>query len=166
VVRLGRIQKSIRILVESDCTLVGGDSGGPLFDMDGKVIGIHSRIGQPITANVHVPVNTFRESWDRLIKGDSWASLRPPNAGYIGISFAFGSDDLVISDVTKDSPADKAGLKVKDVVTGIDGNKLARRNDLAAYMDSKKVDEEVALDIRRDSTPMTFKIKLARRPED
>jgi serine protease Do len=41
--------------------LVGGDSGGPLFDMHGRVIGIHSRIGQSLTANMHAPLS-FRTS--------------------------------------------------------------------------------------------------------
>jgi hypothetical protein len=72
VVRLGRVLHSARALIQTDCTLVGGDFGGPLFDLDGKVIGIHSRIGPAITANFHVPVNTYRETWDRLAKGERW----------------------------------------------------------------------------------------------
>ena len=58
--------------IQTDCTLVGGDSGGPLFDMQRQVIGIHSRISQSITGNIHVPVNTYRETWDRLAKGEEW----------------------------------------------------------------------------------------------
>lgn len=73
VVRLGRVLFNNRALVRTDCTLVGGDSGGPLFDMNGKVVGIHSRIGgSSITENIHVPVDTYRATWDRLAKGDSW----------------------------------------------------------------------------------------------
>src|SRR5205807_4246056 len=76
VVRVGRILElnltSPRAYLRTDCTLVGGDSGGPLFDMHGRVIGIHSRIGGSITANLHVPVDTYRETWDRLVKGERW----------------------------------------------------------------------------------------------
>src|SRR5207248_6192434 len=71
VVRLGRVLKFDTTLIQTDCTLVGGDSGGPLFDMEGKVIGIHSRIGGAITANVHVPADTYTETWDRLVKGEA-----------------------------------------------------------------------------------------------
>jgi serine protease Do len=166
VVRLGRIQMVGRALVQSDCTLVGGDSGGPLFDMDGRVIGIHSRIGPLITANIHVPVNAYRDTWDRLVKGESWSSLRPANAGYIGISFAFGSDDLIVTEVSEKSPAAKAGLKVGDVVTAIDGKKVTNRRELAAHMESKKVNDEVTLEVLRDEEHMTFKLKLGKRPAD
>ena len=70
VVRVGRIGFNSENLVQSDCTLVGGDSGGPLFDMNGKVIGIHSRIGDPISANIHVP------STPTATPGTSWSRAR------------------------------------------------------------------------------------------
>ncbi len=70
VVRLGRILSASRSTISTDCTLVGGDSGGPLFDMEGKVIGIHSRIGATITSNMHVPIKTYTETWDRLVKSE------------------------------------------------------------------------------------------------
>src|SRR5438876_11640505 len=69
-VRLGRDLTFGNTIIKTDCTLVGGDSGGPLFDMQGRVIGIHSRIGQTLAQNMHVPVDTYRETWDRLVKGD------------------------------------------------------------------------------------------------
>ena len=73
VVRLGRILQVTNFLIQTDCSLVGGDSGGPLFDMQGRVIGIHSRIGgSQITENVHVPIDTFRHDFAKLEKGDSW----------------------------------------------------------------------------------------------
>ena len=73
VVRLGRILYADPSLIRTDCTLVGGDSGGPLFDLDGKVIGIHSRIGgASITENVHVPIDTYRQTWDRLAASQNW----------------------------------------------------------------------------------------------
>jgi len=72
VVRVGRILENNSEYVRTDCTLVGGDSGGPLFDMHGRVIGINSRIGQTLTSNMHVPVDTFRDTWGRLAQGDRW----------------------------------------------------------------------------------------------
>jgi S1-C subfamily serine protease len=72
VVRVGRILFASNSFLRTDATLVGGDSGGPLFDMQGKVIGIHSRISKSITENVHVPIDTYHQTWDRLVKGDSW----------------------------------------------------------------------------------------------
>lgn len=75
VVRVGRVLTANKLLIRTDCTLVGGDSGGPLFDMEGRVIGIHSRIGGAITENVHVPVDTYRETYAKLAKGESWGGF-------------------------------------------------------------------------------------------
>jgi V8-like Glu-specific endopeptidase len=73
VVRVGRVLYADPTLIRTDATLVGGDSGGPLFDLDGKVIGIHSRIGgASITENIHVPIDTFRLTWDRLAASQNW----------------------------------------------------------------------------------------------
>jgi serine protease Do len=72
VVRVGRVLFASPEMLRTDCALVGGDSGGPLFDMNGKVIGIHSRIGDSITFNIHVPADTYRQTWARLAKGESW----------------------------------------------------------------------------------------------
>src|ERR1700758_5501580 len=89
VVRLGRVLEANANLIQTDCTLVGGDSGGPLFDMDGKVIGIHSRIGPAITANLHVPVNTYRDTWDDLANGETLGGPVRPRTGqaYMGVRF-------------------------------------------------------------------------------
>jgi S1-C subfamily serine protease len=75
VVRLGRVLAVTPNVILTDCTLVGGDSGGPLFDLDGNVVGIHSRIGLAITQNFHVPVDTYAATWDRLVRGDNWGGM-------------------------------------------------------------------------------------------
>jgi S1-C subfamily serine protease len=75
VLRVGRVillPNNESKAITSDCTLVGGDSGGPLFDMEGRVIGINSRIAGQLVANMHVPVSTFKETWERLNKGEAW----------------------------------------------------------------------------------------------
>jgi serine protease Do len=72
VVRVGRILGVTKSTIQTDCPLISGDSGGPLFDIDGNVIGINSRIGGTTMHNFHVPVDVFHKHWDRLVKGDSW----------------------------------------------------------------------------------------------
>ncbi len=73
VVRVGRILVVNQFVIRTDCSLVGGDSGGPLFDMQGRVIGIHSRIGgAQITENIHVPIDAYRQHFAKLEKGESW----------------------------------------------------------------------------------------------
>ncbi|WP_460183529.1 S1C family serine protease [Thermopirellula anaerolimosa] len=77
VLRLGRVLRSDRTLIRTDCPLVAGDSGGPLFDLEGRVVGIHSRISTATTTNFHVPVQVFRDGWDRLAKGEVWRDSLP-----------------------------------------------------------------------------------------
>jgi len=72
VVRIGRVLRAAENVIQTDCPLVGGDSGGPLFDLDGKLIGINSRIGGSTSQNFHVPIDIFHEHWDRLLKGEAW----------------------------------------------------------------------------------------------
>ena len=72
VVRFGRVLRSTDTIVQTDCALVAGDSGGPLFDLQGRVIGINSRIGDAATMNFHVPIDVFTTHWDRLAAGEVW----------------------------------------------------------------------------------------------
>lgn len=106
VVRVGRILFVSPFLIRTDCTLVGGDSGGPLFDMQGRVIGIHSRIGgQAITENIHVPVDTYHQTWDKLAKGESWG---PPLGQTAIVKSAGGKLVLEKQDqLTNEDPKDK-----------------------------------------------------------
>ena len=68
-VRVGRVIRSDKYVLRTDCPITGGDSGGPLFDLKGRVIGIHSRISEDPTDNLHVPVGTYRRTWDKLTAG-------------------------------------------------------------------------------------------------
>ena len=77
VVRIGRVLEITGTVIRTDCPLVGGDSGGPLFDLDGKIVGINSRIAGPADVNLHAPANLFRPVWDRLLKGESWKTDLP-----------------------------------------------------------------------------------------
>src|SRR5438067_3249369 len=62
----------------SGCTLISGDSGGPLFDLDGKVVGIHSSISESLSFNRDAPVNAAKADWDKLLEGKRWGKLPGP----------------------------------------------------------------------------------------
>ncbi len=68
VVRLGRIIRLAPEALQTDCTISPGDSGGPLFDMYGRVIGIHSYISSSPADNFHVPISAYYDSWTTLVK--------------------------------------------------------------------------------------------------
>jgi serine protease Do len=167
VVRLGRVLGRTDMLVRTDCALVGGDSGGPLFDLQGKVIGIHSRIGNDITANIHVPVDTYRETWDRLAKGEAWGrGIGGFNTGpqpYLGVE---GDPDAKICKlvrITPGSAAEKAGLKKNDVVTRFGDKSIGSFDDLRRQIAQRKPGEEVTLEVQRGEDTMTLRIRLGKR---
>jgi hypothetical protein len=68
--RLARVVGATPEKLITDCTVTSGDSGGPLFDLTGKLIGVNS-YGFP-TRVWHVPIETYQESWERLVRGDRW----------------------------------------------------------------------------------------------
>ena len=109
-----------------NCTLVGGDSGGPLFDMEGRVIGINSRIAERLTSNMHVPVSAYKEhdAWDRLVKGDAWGHL-PGHDPWLGVGGDEKSTAAKIATVKPNSPAESYGLKPGDVVVAFDDQEIA-----------------------------------------
>lgn len=155
VVRLGRVLLTNDSVIMTDCPLVGGDSGGPLFDMDGKVVGIHSRISTGITENMHVPVNTYSKNWDDLVAAKSLGSpVRP----YIGVTRDTDAENTRIADVLAESPAEKAGLKAGDVITRFDGKEVPNFDVLSELVGEKKPGDKVKVEVKRGDA--TFLLDL------
>jgi serine protease Do len=164
VVRLGRVLNSDRVVIRTDCTLVGGDSGGPLFDLEGKVIAIHSSIGGPITANQHVPADTYRETWDRLVASEEWGGFAPGgNRAWMGVQLDTEADGCKVAEVQSGSPADKAGLKANDVIVKFAGEKIGNTEDLAAVIGKKKPGDKVTLEVMRGDKSVTLDLTLGKR---
>ena len=72
--------------MQTDSRLLGGDSGGPLFDFDGKVIAIHSRISKRPDQNFHVPIESFRANWDFFRKEKLLTNEKIEKGGFLGVS--------------------------------------------------------------------------------
>ncbi|MFK7765806.1 MAG: S1C family serine protease [Mariniblastus sp.] len=157
VVRVGRIITKQSRVLKSDCTLVGGDSGGPLLDMNGAVIGIHSRIGRELTDNLHVPVDQYSENWDRMAKG----VILDGRAGSLGINVVDKTNE--VKGVTEKGPAEKAGLQKGDIIIKMGGKKIEDREDIGAAVKSLDLRPNDILNIvvLRDGEEEKFQLKVA-----
>lgn len=163
VLRLGRVLERREDFLRTDCALVGGDSGGPLFDLDGKVIAIHSRIGERLTINLHVPIDTYRQTWDRLAEGKVWGG-RKRSGPYIGVRLNEDDRECRIIEVDKNSPAEKAGLKADDVVIRFDQDRVEDLDDLLTLIDKHKPGDEVSLRVRRGKKILELKVVIGKHP--
>ncbi len=80
-VRFGRVfQFAHAQFIRTDCTLISGDSGGPLFDLNGRVVGVHCSVGADMSENNDAPAEAVRDDWSRLMKGDHWGKSKSPMA--------------------------------------------------------------------------------------
>lgn len=164
VFRLGRVIRKQDSVIQTDCTLVGGDSGGPLFNMKGEVIGIHSRIGAGTSWNFHVPIQAYTQDWDRLVAGESWGSmLTDDNGAVLGISGEDHESGCRITQVAPNFPAEKAGLQVDDIITRFDDSKISTFEELFQAVSKHKPGDKVKVVILRAGEELVKEATLASR---
>jgi len=156
----------------TDCTLIGGDSGGPLFDLDGKLVGINSSIGWSWKNNNHAGVDGFREDWDRLLAGESWGTLQMnplanPETPVLGIGMAMRRNALgvVVQKVEPNSPAAEAGVRVSDLIQSVDGERVREGSELQQILVKKEVGDTVKLGIARGDEKLEIEVELVKREE-
>lgn len=162
VVRFGRVLSQDRELIVTDCTLVGGDSGGPLLDLDGRVVGIHSRIGGALTANMHVPVKLYHDGWDRMLKSQIWGDI-PRGSPYIGVEGDGQSGEARIVVVQPGQPADRAGIRSGDVILRFGGKRVRDFASLAAMVADSDPGDRVEVVVRRGDEELTLQLRIGRR---
>lgn len=164
VLRLGRLLLVERSVLTTDCTLVGGDSGGPLFDMEGKVIGINSRIATPLTANMHVPVNTFRDTWDRMLKAEAWGHF-PGQEPYLGVRGEKEAKNAKIAHIFPNSPAEKAGFKVGDIVESFGDKSITDFPSLSSQVQERQPGDRIKVKVKRGEESVELKLVLGKKGE-
>jgi serine protease Do len=165
VMRLGRVLSlNDNATITTDCTLIGGDSGGPLYGMDGKVIGVNSRIGNPLIVNLHVPVNTFRDEWDRLTRGDAWGHT-PGREPFIGVQGAPESNDATVHRVFPGTPAADAGIKPGDLIVRFAGRRVPDFPTLQSYVSDEEPGNRVTVVIQREERTIELQLVVGKRSE-
>ncbi|HME91585.1 MAG TPA: Do family serine endopeptidase [Myxococcaceae bacterium] len=160
--------------LQTDAAINPGNSGGPLFNLKGEVIGINTAIvGGGTGIGFAVPSNIAKVLLPQLEKGQKirrgWLGvvvqdLTPELAKSLNVSVAHGA---LVSDVTQDSPAEKAGLKPDDVVVAMDGASVDSSRALTRGVGFKAPGSDVTLTVYRGGgKKQDVKVKLGERPPE
>ncbi|MES2440025.1 MAG: trypsin-like peptidase domain-containing protein [Verrucomicrobiota bacterium] len=170
-VRFGRVvSKGPGNFLTTDCTLIGGDSGGPLFDLEGKIVGINSSIGVSLTNNNHAGIDGFKDDWERIKAGEAWGrlSMNPfanPEMPVLGIGFGLprGVKGVPVEELVPRSPAAAAGVRVGDVIQTLDGKDIPDANKLLQVLAKRQPGDTVKLGLHRDRRTLEVEVTLASR---
>ena len=167
-------------LIQTDCAINSGNSGGALFNSHGEVIGItnakYSSSGSQSTASIDnigfaIPINTVRNIVTSII--DNGYIEKP----YIGItcytltndyrnsSSAAGTTGVVVQDVEKGGPAEEAGISSGDVISEIDGTKITSTSELTSLLSQHKEGDAITLTVYRDGETLKIKVTLGVRQQ-
>ena len=149
--------------VQTDAALNQGNSGGPLLDARGRVIGINSQIASESGGNdgigYAVPIDTVKDVVAQLEDGGTI------ERAYLGVSIGDAEDGgAQIASVADGSPADDAGLLEGDVVVQAGGEDVENADDLRSAVSERKPGDELELEVRRDGETENLTVELGTRP--
>lgn len=162
---ISQFQEEIENVLQTDAALNPGNSGGPLLNIAGQVIGVNVAVGvQTENIGFAIPVNTVKE----LISDyQSGVDRRKPFLGieYVVITpeFAQNSDlpeGVLVRSVVSDSAADEAGVKINDVITAIDQTNISDSTSLASIIKGYKVNDKVKLSVWRNGQTLELTAQL------
>jgi putative serine protease PepD len=148
--------------IQTDAPVNQGNSGGPLLDAAGNVIGVVSQIASETGGNVGigyaVPSDTVRSVVDALLRD---GEIR---RAYLGVRLAEVSGGVRLAEVIEGEPADDAGLRADDVVLEAGGKPVSTAADVQGAVAARKPGDELELRIRRGGNERTVTVKLGTRP--
>jgi putative serine protease PepD len=153
---------TIENAVQTDAALNSGNSGGPLLDSQGRVVGVAAQIRSETGGNVGIgyaiPGDTAQRIARELIEDGS------VEHAYLGVSLP---DDgaATFEDVVEDAPADRAGLQAGDEVTEVDGKSITTGDELRDAIDAQKPGDKITLTIERNGDERTVQVTLGQRPD-
>lgn len=161
---------AVENFIQTDAVINSGNSGGPMVNLRGQVIGINaalvSRTGVYQGYGFAIPIDLAREVMEDLITygrvrrallGISLQSVESEDAEALGLPEVAGA---LVQSVTEDGPAARAGIRLGDVVTAIDGEKVSTGNDLQHRIALRAPGDRVGVTIYRDGAPMDVSVRL------
>ena len=157
--------------IQTDAAINFGNSGGPLINSKGEVIGINAAISSRASnIGFAVPINQaslilpqLREM-GRVSRGYIGVALRdvdPDLQRSLGLSSSSGA---LVQDVTAGSPGARAGLRPYDLIVAVDGKQVVRNDELIQMVSARQPGTSATLQIVRDGRPLNVAVKLAERP--
>jgi putative serine protease PepD len=150
--------------IQTDAAINHGNSGGPLLNMDGQVVGVTTQIESDSGGNegvgFAVPSNTIAQVVSKLVKGEKVAHP------YLGVFIRTPANQsgAQIAQLKNGSPAASAGLKVGDVITSFGGESIASPDELTAAVGAKKPGDNVSVTYVRDGKTHTAEVTIGTRP--
>jgi serine protease Do len=165
-------------MIQTDASINRGNSGGPLVNCVGEVIGMNTMIfteggGGSLGIGFAIPINRIKEIIDELrdtgmVNRNYWIGLRVQNLNrVIALSLGFKSDEgVIVSEIDPQSPAQKAGIKVGDVVTEIAGTKVRNYRSIQSIMDKVdlRVGDKLPMKVYRDGKMQDINVLLEEVP--
>ncbi|MEO0906598.1 MAG: Do family serine endopeptidase [Pseudomonadota bacterium] len=162
--------------IQTDASINRGNSGGPLFDMRGNVIGINNAIFSPsggsvgigfaIPAEIAEPIVNQLKSGQEIERGYLGVSLQPMNddmADSLGVDRNRGE---IVQIVTDDSPAERAGLLPGDIIVGVNGNEVTADQSVSYLVANIDPGDTVPVEVLRDGRTLTINTTLGKRPSE
>ncbi len=146
-------------LIQTDASINPGNSGGPLLNVLGELVGINTAIradGQNI--GFAIPVDDLRRLLPQMLALESRSRLQ------VGMQVSDRGNALKITRIDVDSPADKAGLQVADVITQIDGKDVTNAVDYTIAMVGKKADDFMQVTVKRGHRSKTYRVQIVEKP--
>ena len=148
--------------IQTDAAINHGNSGGPLLNSDGQVVGVNAQIAGNTGGNVGVgfaiPSNTVKNVVTQLI------SSGKAQHAFLGVTIDSTANDALIAGVRDGTPAAKAGLRKGDVVTSLGGKAVTNPDELASVINGFKPGDSVSVTYKRGGDSHTVQVKLATRP--
>jgi putative serine protease PepD len=148
--------------IQTDAAINSGNSGGPLLDADGRVIGVNTQIQSATGGNVGigyaVPSNTVREIAQELIEDGE------ADHAYLGVTMSQTDDGVRIEEARDGGPAEGAGVEAGDIVVSAGGEAIDSPEDLRRIVDEHQPGDELELELRRDGDEQTVTVELGERP--